>query len=133
MPNRANGVPTTAHFEVLGIEIGGCASALARTVRRCDVTVIAPRYDIPWYGQRMKVDKISISFEAELGDEVRAATSKAGMLVSSWLAEAAAGKLRAEALADFLDTWERKHGPLTVSELSRAESELGLRPRKRSN
>src|SRR5438046_2542640 len=79
MPNRANGVPTTAHFEVLGIEIGGCASALARTVRRCDVTVIAPRYDIPWYGQRMKVDKISISFEAELGDEVRAAASKAGM------------------------------------------------------
>src|SRR5436189_6407870 len=109
MPNRANGVPTTAHFEVLGIEIGGCASALARTGRRCDVTVIAPRYDIPWYGQRMKVDKISISFEAELGDEVRASTSNAGMLVASRLADAAAGKLRAEALAACRAARERRH------------------------
>src|SRR5437667_71864 len=43
----------------------------------------------------MKVDKISISLEAELGDEVRAAALKSGMGVSSWLAEAAAAKLRA--------------------------------------
>jgi hypothetical protein len=79
----------------------------------------------------MKVDKISISLEAELSDEVRAAALKAGMGVSSWLAEAAAAKLRAEALAEFLDTWEKEHGPLTVKELSRAESELGLK-RKRA-
>ena len=56
----------------------------------------------------MKVDKISISLEAELGDEVRAAALKSGMGVSSWLAEAAAAKLRAEALAQFLDTWENE-------------------------
>ena len=78
----------------------------------------------------MKVDKISISFEARLGDEVRAAARKAGIGVSSWLAAAAAAKLRAEALTEFLDSWEKEHGPLTVKELSCAESELGLAERK---
>ena len=81
----------------------------------------------------MKVDKISISLEAELGDEVRAAAIKSGMGVSSWLADAAAAKLRAEALAEFLDAWEKQHGPITVKELSRAESELGFKGKKRSH
>lgn len=75
----------------------------------------------------MKVDKLSISFEADLGDEVRLAARKAGKGLSSWLAEAAAAKLRAEALGEFLDTWERDHGPLTAAELGRAEAALGLR------
>jgi hypothetical protein len=74
----------------------------------------------------MKVDKLSISFEPDLGDAVRSAAAKAGRPVSSWLAEAAASKLRAEALADFLDGWEAEHGVLTAEEVSRAERELGL-------
>ena len=81
----------------------------------------------------MKVDKISISLEAELGDEVRAAALKAGIGVSTWLAEAAAAKLRAQALAEFLDAWEKEHGPLSVKELGRAESELGLKGKKRAS
>jgi len=81
----------------------------------------------------MKVDKISISLEAGLGDEVRAAASKAKIGVSTWLADAAAAKLRAEALVEFLDNWEKEHGPLTAGELNRAESQLGFRNRKRSN
>jgi len=80
----------------------------------------------------MKVDKISISFGAELGDEVRAAALKTGKGLSSWLAEAAAAKLRAEALSEFLDTWEKNHGALTEAELSRAQIQLGLRRRKAS-
>ena len=75
----------------------------------------------------MKVDKISISFQADLGDQVREAAAKQGAGISSWLADAALAKLRAEALAEFLDNWEAKHGPLTVGELSAAEAELGLR------
>ncbi len=74
----------------------------------------------------MKVDKLSISFEPELGDAVRAAAAQAGQPVSSWLAEAAASKLRAEALADFLAGWESGHGVLTPEEIARAERELGL-------
>jgi hypothetical protein len=74
----------------------------------------------------MKVDKISISFDAELGDEVRNAAKKAGVGLSAWLADAAAAKLRAIALGEFLDRWERKHGPLAPDELVRAETELRL-------
>ena len=74
----------------------------------------------------MKVDKLSISFEPDLGDAVRSAAAAAGKPVSTWLAEAAASKLRAEALADFLAGWEAEHGGLTAPELARAERELGL-------
>ncbi len=74
----------------------------------------------------MKVDKLSISFEAELGDAVRSAAAHAGQPVSSWLAEAAASKLRAEALAEFLAGWQAEHGALTAQEIGKAERELGL-------
>lgn len=74
----------------------------------------------------MKVDKLSISFDPELGDAVRSAAAQAGKPLSSWLAEAAASKLRAEALADFLAGWEAEHGVLTADEIARAERELGL-------
>jgi citrate lyase beta subunit len=74
----------------------------------------------------VKVDKLSISFEPELGDAVRSAAAQAGRPVSSWLAEAAASKLRAEALAEFLANWETGHGALTAPEIARAERELGL-------
>jgi hypothetical protein len=74
----------------------------------------------------MKVDKLSVSFDPELGDAVRAAANRSGRGLSGWLAEAAAAKLRAEALADFLDAWEAEHGPLTAEELATATAELGL-------
>ncbi len=74
----------------------------------------------------MKVDKLSISFDPELGDAVRAAAAQAGEPVSSWLADAAASKLRAEALADYLARWEAEHGVLTADEIARAEQELSL-------
>ncbi len=74
----------------------------------------------------MKVDKLSISFDPELGDAVRSAAAQAGKPVSSWLAEAAASKLRAEALAGFLADWESEHGVLTPAEIARAERELVL-------
>jgi len=43
-----------------------------------------------------------------------------------WLAEAATARLRAEALAEFLDSWEAEHGELTAEELARATAEMGL-------
>ena len=76
----------------------------------------------------MKVDKLSISFDSELGDAVRAAAARSGRGLSGWLAYAAAARLRAEALAEFLDGWEAEHGELTPEELSRAAAELGLSP-----
>lgn len=74
----------------------------------------------------MKVDKISISFDSELGDAVRSAAKQAGKPLSAWVAEAAASKLRAEALDEFLANWQAEHGVLTAEEIARAERELGL-------
>jgi hypothetical protein len=74
----------------------------------------------------VKVDKMSISLDGELGDAVRSAASRAGKPLSSWLAEAAASKLRAEALADFLADWEAEHGTLTAQEIAQAERDLGV-------
>ena len=67
-----------------------------------------------------------MSFDPNLGDAVRAAARRSGRGLSGWLAEAAAARLRAEALADFLDSWEAEHGPLTAEELAQATAELGL-------
>ncbi len=69
---------------------------------------------------------MSVSFDAELGDAVRSAASQAGKPLSAWLAEAAASKLRAEALAEFLADWQTEHGMLTAEEIARAEQELGV-------
>lgn len=74
----------------------------------------------------MKVDKMSVSFDPELGDAIRAAAAHRGQPLSSWLAEAAASKLRAEALTAYLDAWEAEHGALTDEELAAAERELRL-------
>lgn len=72
----------------------------------------------------MKVDKLSVSFDPDLGDSVRDAARRAGRSLSGWLAEAAADKLRSDALADLLRDWEAEHGPLTEEELARAAAEL---------
>ncbi len=74
----------------------------------------------------MKVDKLSVSFAPDLGDAVRAAAKRSGGGLSRWLADAATARLRAEALAEFLDDWEAEHGELTAGELAKAAEELGL-------
>jgi hypothetical protein len=74
----------------------------------------------------VKVHKLSISFEPGLGDAVRDAAKRQGRGLSAWLAEAAQGKLRSEALGELLDDWEREHGEFTADELAAARTELGL-------
>jgi hypothetical protein len=51
--------------------------------------------------------------QPDLGDAVRSAAAQAG-------------KLRAEALTDFLAGWQAEHGVLTAKQLAQAERELGL-------
>ena len=74
----------------------------------------------------MKVDKLSISFNPDLGDAVRGAARQGGTSLSAWLADAAAAKLRAEALAEYLGDWEKTHGPLTDEDLASATADLGF-------
>jgi hypothetical protein len=72
----------------------------------------------------MKVDKLSVSFAPDLGDAVRDAARDKGASLSAWLAEAAAAKLREQALADYLEEWEKQHGELTSEELAKAAADL---------
>jgi hypothetical protein len=74
----------------------------------------------------VKADKLIVSFPLDLGEAVRAAAEQAGEGLSGWLADAAATKLRAEALAEFLDDYETEHGAFTAEELARASADLGL-------
>ena len=78
------------------------------------------------YDAVMKVDKLSISFPPDLGDGVRAAAARQGVPVSSWLAEAAAAKLRSQSLGEFLDEWEAEHGAFSEEELAQAAADLQL-------
>ena len=78
----------------------------------------------------MGADKMSISFDMQLGGDVRRAAQQAGQPLSAWLAEAAAAKLRAESLAGFLDAWDAEHGAITAEELERASRSLGLPARQ---
>ncbi len=80
----------------------------------------------------MKVEKLSISLDHRLGDDVRAAAEREGASISSWLAEAARARLRRAALRELLDEWQKKHGAITPAELAKARAELGYAPRKRS-
>ena len=79
----------------------------------------------------MKVEKLSISLDPALGDDVRAAAERSGVSVSAWVARAAAAQLRKQALADYLADWQTKHGRITEAELAKARAELGLLPGKR--
>jgi hypothetical protein len=72
----------------------------------------------------MKCPELSISFDPRLGSQVRAAARKARVRLSTWLAQATTAKLRADALGEFLDDWEGKHGKLTEQEFARAAREL---------
>lgn len=76
----------------------------------------------------MKVDKLSISFSADLGDAVRDAAKSEGATVSGWLASAAAERLRALELKRFFEAWQAEQGPFSREEIAEAEAELRLSP-----
>jgi hypothetical protein len=63
----------------------------------------------------MTVARFAVSFDPELAQAVRKAA--AGEPTSSWLADAARRKLRAEGLASVVREWEDEHGELTEREL----------------
>jgi len=68
----------------------------------------------------MGVEKMSVSFDLELGGAIRTAAEASHQSVSAWLAEAARDRIRLEALGEAIGAWEVAHGPLTEDELARA-------------
>ena len=67
----------------------------------------------------MTVARIAVSFDKDLARAVRRAAGKEP--TSSWLADAARRKLRAEGLLRVVGEWEKEHGTLGKAELRSAE------------
>jgi len=70
--------------------------------------------------------------DPDLGAAVREAAARSGTSVSSWLAEAAADRLRKVLLGAALDRWEEEDGPFDEAELDAAAAALGLPRRART-
>jgi hypothetical protein len=68
----------------------------------------------------MGVEKMSVSFDLELGEAIRTSAAEGNQSVSAWLAEAARDRLRLEALGEAVSAWEEKFGALTDAELAEA-------------
>jgi hypothetical protein len=78
-----------------------------------------------------QVDRISAAMPPEIGAAVRAAATRRGVSVSSWITDAAAAQLRNELLGAALDEWEAEHGPFTDDELNAAAMALVGKAKKR--
>jgi hypothetical protein len=68
----------------------------------------------------MKVDRLSVTMDPDLGQAVRDAAARRGLSVSRWLSDAAADHLRNELLGAALDEWEVEAGAFTDDELAAA-------------
>ena len=80
----------------------------------------------------MGVEKLSVSFDLELGAAIRAAAVDEDQSVSSWLAEAARDRIRLAAVDDAVRAWERKYGSLTEAEIAAADRALDHAAQQRS-
>ena len=78
------------------------------------------------------MQKLSVSFDSDLADAVRAAAQASGSGLSGWLAEAAAARLRGDAVDQYLTDYQDRHGAFTDAELAAADRKLGYgRPKAR--
>jgi hypothetical protein len=77
------------------------------------------------------VEKVSVSFDLELGEAIRASANERSQSVSAWLADAARDRLRLEALGDAILAWEQRFGSLTDAEIADAERQLQRAERSR--
>lgn len=73
----------------------------------------------------MKPERLSITMDPTLGAATRKAAKRAKLSVSAWIAEAAAARLRHEALRDALTRWQTEDGAFRPAELAEAAEALG--------
>lgn len=79
---------------------------------------------------------MSVSFEVELGADIREAARAEGLTVSAWLAAAARDRVRTLVLGEVMKEWQERHGAFTPDEIAAAEADLDraahmARPRRR--
>ena len=73
----------------------------------------------------MGVEKMSVSFDLELGRAIRTSAAGGNQSVSAWLSEAARDRLRLEALGEAVWAWEEQYGELSDDEVAQADQLLG--------
>ncbi|MHB8340258.1 MAG: hypothetical protein ACYDB7_03690 [Mycobacteriales bacterium] len=79
----------------------------------------------------MGVEKMSVSFDLELGRAIKESAGHRSQSVSSWLAAAAIARLRGEALGEAVRDWEQAFGTLGENELADAEHTLARAAKRR--
>jgi hypothetical protein len=79
------------------------------------------------------VEKMSVSFDLELGTAIKAAARRHSQSVSAWIAEAVRDRLRNEALADAVTAWEQTFGDLTEAEVAEADRVLDHAAKRRNS
>ena len=79
----------------------------------------------------MGVEKMSVSFDLDLGEAIRASATSTSQSVSAWLADAARDRLRLEALGEAVAAWEEKFGALSDAEVADADRTLDRAAKKR--
>ena len=62
--------------------------------------------------------------------DARADAEAEGLTLSSWLADAAADRLRLKALHHLVDEWEAEHGAISVAELDALEDKVAQARRR---
>jgi len=72
----------------------------------------------------MAAEKYSASMDDVLLGDARADAEAEGVTLSSWLADAAADRLRLKALRQLVDEWEAEHGAISVAELDALEDKV---------
>ena len=72
----------------------------------------------------MAAEKYSASMDDVLLADARADAEAEGLTLSSWLAGAAADRLRLKALHRLVDEWEAEHGAISVAELEALEDKV---------
>ena len=77
-----------------------------------------------------QVDRLSVTMPPEIGAAVREAAAREGTSVSTWLAVAAAQRLRNDLLGVALDLWEAEDGPFSDAELNTAAAALSATRRR---
>ncbi len=79
----------------------------------------------------MGVEKMSVSFDLELGEAIKVSANGTGQSVSAWLADAARDRLRLESVGHAVAAWEQQFGPITGPELANADHLLDRAAKKR--
>ena len=79
----------------------------------------------------MGVEKMSVSFDLDLGEAIRTSAARGSQSVSAWLGAAARDRLRNEALGEAVAAWEQEFGALTDEEVAAAERLLDRAAKRR--